>query len=187
MMGAMTDVPSIPTARFELVSMSLPFMQTLLAGDIPAAEAEIGATIPPDLAEQLDHFLQFRIADLTVDPTAQPWLGRAIVRTEPDGSRRVIGTCGFHSAPDDSGRVEIGYRVEAAERRQGIATEVVRALLDWAATEHGVNRFRAAIAPDNVPSLAVAAKFGFRQVGVQIDDIDGKELVFELDDWAATG
>ena len=182
----MTDVPAIRTVRFELVSMSLPFMQSLLAGDIPAAEAEIGATIPPDLAVQLDHFLQFRIADLTVDPTAQPWLGRAIVRTEPDGSRRVIGTCGFHSPPDDHGRVEIGYRVEEGERRQGIATEVVRALLDWAATEHGVNRFRAAIAADNVPSLAVAAKFGFRQVGVQVDDIDGEELVFELDDWAAT-
>ena len=185
-MDAMTDVPAIPTARFELVSMSLPFMQTLLAGDIPAAEAELGAKIPPDLGVQLDNFLQFRIADLTIDPSAQPWLGRAIVRTEPDGARRVIGTCGFHSPPGEDGRVEIGYRVEEAERRQGVATEVVRALFDWAATEHGVNRFRAAIAPDNVPSLGLAAKFGFRQVGVQIDDIDGKELVFELDDWAAT-
>ena len=63
---------------------------------------------------------------------------------------------------------------------------MVRALLDWAAVEHGVNRFRASVAPDNLPSLAVVAKFGFRQVGVQIDDIDGEELVFELDDWAAT-
>jgi [ribosomal protein S5]-alanine N-acetyltransferase len=182
----MTDVPAIRTTRFELVSMSMPFMRALLAGDLAAAAAEIDAAIPPDLPEQLDHFLQFRIADLTVDPEAQPWLGRAIVRTDPDGTRRVIGTCGFHSPPDDTGRVEIGYRVEAAERRRGVATEVVRALLDWAATEHGVRRFRASIAPDNVASLAVAAHFGFRQVGVQIDDIDGEELVFELDGWAAT-
>jgi len=65
------------------------------------------------------------------------------MRTEPDGSRRVIGTCGFHSPPDDNGRVEIGYRVEEAERRQGVATEVVRALLDWIATEHGVSVERA--------------------------------------------
>ena len=185
-MSAVTDVPAIRTPRFELVSMSLPFMQALLARDVAAAEAKIGAVIPPDLADQLDHFLQFRIADLTVDPLAQPWLGRAIVRIEPDGSRRVIGTCGFHSPPDDSGRVEIGYRVEAGERRKGVATEVVRALFDWAVTEHGVNRFRASIAPDNLASMAVAAKFGFRQVGVQIDDIDGEELVFEVDDWAAT-
>ena len=182
----MTDVPPIRTARFELVSMSMPFMRSLLAGDLETAAAEIGADVPRDLPEQLDHFLQFRIADLTVDPEAQPWLGRAIVRMDPDGTRHVIGTCGFHSPPDESGRVEIGYRVEASERRQGIATEVVRALLDWAATEHGIHRFRASIAPDNVASLAIAARFGFRQVGVQIDDIDGKELVFELDGWVAT-
>ena len=182
----MTDVLPIVTARFELVSMSMPFMQALLAGDLATAAAEIDADVPHDLPEQLDHFLQFRIADLTVDPAAQPWLGRAIVRTDPDGTRRVIGTCGFHSPPDESGRVEIGYRVEAAERGQGIATEVVRALFDWAATEHGIHRFRASIAPDNVASLAIAARFGFRQVGVQIDDIDGKELVFELDGWVAT-
>ncbi len=185
-MGAVNDIPAIRTPRFELVSMSMPFMQSLLSGDLAAAAAEVDADIPSDLPEQLDHFLQFRIADLTVDPAAQPWLGRAIVRTEPDGTRRVVGTCGFHSPPDETGRVEIGYRVEAAERRQGIATEVVRALFDWAAREHGIHRFRASIAPDNVASLAIAARFGFRQVGVQIDDIDGKELVFDLDGWVAT-
>ncbi len=82
--------------------------------------------------------------------------------------------------------MEIGYRVEPDVRRQGVASEAVRALFDWAATEHGVRRFRASIAPGNVPSLAIAARFGFRQVGVQMDEIDGEELVFELDDWAVT-
>jgi len=46
-----------------------------------------------------------------------------------------------------------------------------------------VDRFRASIAPDNVASLAVIGTFGFRQVGVQMDDIDGLELQFDLDGW----
>ena len=167
--------------------MSMPFMLHLLARDLDAAAAEIGATVPPDLPDQLDNFLQFRIADLEVDPSAQPWLGRAIVVTEPDGTRRIIGSAGFHQPPDADGRVEIGYRVEPAWRRQGIATEVVRALFDWASREHGVHRFRASVSPNNVPSLAIIRGFGFRQTGVQIDDIDGEELVFELDDWEVTG
>lgn len=167
--------------------MSMPFMLYLLARDLDAAAAEIGATVPPELPDQLDNFLQFRIADLEVDPSAQPWLGRAIVVTEPDGTRRIIGSAGFHQPPDAAGRVEVGYRVEPAWRRQGIATEVVRALFDWAAREHRVNRFRASVSPNNVPSLAIIRGFGFRQTGVQIDDIDGKELVFELDDWEVTG
>jgi len=166
--------------------MSMPFMLMLLARDLDDAAAEIGASVPPELRDQLDNFLQFRIADLEVDPTAQPWLGRAIVITEPDGTRRIIGSAGFHSPPDLDGRVEVGYRVEPAYRRQGIAREVVRALFDWAAREHGVRKFRASVSPDNVPSLAIIRGFGFRQTGVQMDDIDGEELVFELDGWDVT-
>ena len=65
-------VPPIPTARFELVSMSMTFMERLVARDLAGAEAEIGAIVPEDLPDILDHFLQFRIADLSLDPGAQP-------------------------------------------------------------------------------------------------------------------
>jgi [ribosomal protein S5]-alanine N-acetyltransferase len=175
-------VPPIPTERFELVSMSLRFMQLLVARDLEAAEEEIGAIVPVDLPDTLDNFLQFRIADLSIDPDAQPWLGRAIVLTEPDGTRRIIGSCGFHASPGPDGRVEVGYRVEPGYRRQGVATEVVHALFDWALA-NGVDRFRASVSPGNVPSLAIIRGLGFTQVGIQIDDIDGEELVFDLDGW----
>ena len=151
-------VPPITTPRFELVSMSLWFMQRLLAGDRGAAEAEIGASVPVDLRDHLDDFLRFRIADLSVDPDAQPWLGRAVVLTEPDGRRQVIGTCGFHAPPGPEGRVEVGYSIQAEYRRQGVATEVVRALFDWAHA-NGVERFRASVSPDNVGSLAIVKGF----------------------------
>jgi RimJ/RimL family protein N-acetyltransferase len=181
----MSSIPSIRTPRFELVSMSLPFMRALREGDIEGAATTIGATVPSDMPEDLEHFLEYRIADLTADPSVQPWLGRAIVLDDP-GGRRIIGSIGFHAPPGDDGRVEIGYRIEPDHRRQGVATEVVRALLDWANREHGVTRFRAATAPANVASQAVLARFGFREVGVQMDEYDGLELVFELDGWTAT-
>jgi ribosomal-protein-alanine N-acetyltransferase len=176
------DVPPIRTERFELRSMSMAFMRALVARDLATAETEIGAAVPENLPDTLDHFLQFRIADLSEDPAAQPWLGRAIVLVEDDGSARIVGSCGFHSPPEPDGRVEIGYRVEPAWRRQGIASEAVRALFDWA-HEHGVDRFRASVSPGNVASLAVIGRLGFRQTGVQMDDFDGEELVFELDGW----
>lgn len=166
--------------------MSPRFMRLLLARDVQGAADEIGASVPVDLADRLDNFLQFRIVDLTEDPSAQPWLGRAIVLTDGDGERRIIGSAGFHSPPGADGRVEVGYRVEPGYRRQGVATEVVRAMFDWAAREHGVTRFRASVSPGNEASLAVVRGFGFRQTGVQVDDIDGEELVFELDGWEPT-
>lgn len=180
------SVASIPTERFELVSMSLTFMRLLLARDLAGAEVEIGAIVPDELPDRLDQFLQFRIADLSVDPAAQPWLGRAIVLADSDGTRRVIGSCGFHAPPGSDGRVEVGYRVEPAYRRIGVATEAVRALFDWARA-HGVDRFRASVSPGNVASLAIIRGLGFHQVGVQMDDIDGEELVFELDGWPSAG
>lgn len=174
------DVVPIRTERVELVSMSLAFMQALVAGDLDAATREILATVPDDMGEDLANFLAYRIPTLEADPASQPWLGRAIVMTHPDGRREVIGTIGFHAPPDETGRVEIGYRVEPAFRRRGLATECIRGLLAWAESL-GIHRFRASVAPDNVASLAIIRGFGFHQVGVQMDEIDGEELVFELD------
>lgn len=174
------DVPPIRTERLELVSMSLAFMQALAAGHEDAAAHEMGATLPQGMREDLANFLSYRIPDLEADAGSQPWLGRSMVWTHADGRREVIGTIGFHSPPDDTGRVEIGYRVEPPYRRRGIATECIRALLAWAESR-GIHRFRASVAPDNVASLAIIGSFGFHQVGVQMDEIDGEELVFHLD------
>ncbi len=178
---SVSDVPTIRTPRFELVSMSLAFMRLLLARDLVAAAAAIGAAVPPAFADRLDAFLQFRIADLSNDPVIQPWLGRAIVQEGPAG-RQVIGSVGFHAPPDEAGWVEIGYHVEPALQRHGVATEAASAMLDWARREHGVRHVRACTAPDNVASRAVLARLGFREVGSAINDLGGIQLIFERDD-----
>jgi RimJ/RimL family protein N-acetyltransferase len=172
------DVPSIRTARLELVSMTVPFLEALGRGDGAAAAAEIDAAGPRGQPEQLELFVQYRLATLRVNPSARPWLGRALVLTDAGGARRIIGTAGFHAPPDDEGRVEIGYRVDPGYRGQGYALEAVHGMFDWAAAQ-GVHRFVASIAPDNKASLALAVKLGFERVGEQVDDIDGVEYVFE--------
>jgi RimJ/RimL family protein N-acetyltransferase len=180
--GARPPDPAIPiirTPRLDLVHLSIPAMRALLARDVAAAEREIGAAIPEGFPDHLDHFLRYRLAQLDADPTILHWLARAMVLTAADGSRRVIGTIGFHGAPDEQGRLEVGYRIEPEYRRQGYTREAVRAMFDWAAAEHGIQRFVASIRPDNAASLGLAAGFGFAQTGTQMDEIDGLELVLE--------
>jgi [ribosomal protein S5]-alanine N-acetyltransferase len=174
-------VPSIRTRRLELVSMSIPFMHALVAQDPAAASREIGAEVPEGMSEDLVDFLRYRLAQLAVDPTILEWLGRAMVLTDEAGTRRVIGTIGFHGAPDPRGRVEVGYRVEPGFRRLGYAREAVLALFDWATATHGIRRYIASVSPSNGPSLALIAGLGFTQTGSQMDDIDGLEHVFEAD------
>jgi RimJ/RimL family protein N-acetyltransferase len=178
-------VPAIPTARLELVSMSLPFMRACVAGDLEGATRDLGAAVPATFPDGLGDFFRFRIADLTEDPSIRPWLGRVLVLPgdgRTDG-RQAIGSVGFHRPPGADGRVEIGYHVEPAFRGQGYATEAASGLLDWARREHGIRRFRAATAPDNAISQRILARLGFRETGRQWDEID-EELVFELDDSA---
>jgi RimJ/RimL family protein N-acetyltransferase len=104
-----------------------------------------------------------------------------MVLTDEDGARRVIGTIGFHGPPDERGRLEIGYSVQEAYRRRGFAREAVRAMFDWAASEHGIRRFIASVSPTNEASLALVRSFGFRQTGEQMDEVDGLELVLEAE------
>ncbi|MEO8207986.1 MAG: GNAT family N-acetyltransferase [Chloroflexota bacterium] len=173
-------VEPIRTARLSLVSMSPVFMRALRARDFGTAEREIGASVPRDMADDLAHFIAFRLAQLEVDPTILEWLGRAMVLTDDAGTHRVIGSIGFHGPPDELGRLEVGYRVEAEYRRQGYAMESVQALFDWASERHAVTRFLASISPGNVASRALTAKLGFREIGSQMDEIDGLELIFEV-------
>lgn len=179
----MVDVPTIRTERLELVSFSPAVMRAVVAGDRPEAERLLGATIVGGIEEELRGFFEIRLADVAADPTIQPWLARAIVLIVHASDRRVIGSVGFHGRPDDDGRAEIGYQLEPGSRGRGLATEAVRGILDWAATEHGVLRFRASIAPDNGASLALAARLGFAVVGGRVDEVDGEELVLEREDW----
>jgi RimJ/RimL family protein N-acetyltransferase len=75
--------------------------------------------------------------------------------------------------------VEFGFGVLEPWRRQGIATEASEAVMRWAGEQHQVQRFVLSISPDNVPSLGLAAKLGFRKVGSHIDEHDGPEDIFE--------
>jgi len=179
--AAPDDVAAVKTPRLELVSMSVPFMEALAEHDMAAASAEIGATVPAWLADELENFIKFRLGQLRLDPTIRVWLGRAMVLTEDDGSRRVVGSVGFHGPPDALGRLEVGYSVDPPFRRRGYARESVRALFDWAHATHGITRFVASVSPDNEPSLRLTAGFGFQRVGEQMDEIDGLEYVFETD------
>ncbi|MEP7378918.1 MAG: GNAT family N-acetyltransferase [Chloroflexota bacterium] len=175
------DIEPIATPHLQLVSMSMPFMEALAAKDLATASTDIGASVPIWVADELENFLKYRLGQLRVDPTIRVWLGRAMVLTEGDGSRRVVGSIGFHGPPDAQGRLEVGYSVDPPFRRRGYASESVRALFDWAFREHGITRFVASVSPHNEASLNLTAAYGFHKVGEQMDDIDGLEYVFETD------
>jgi RimJ/RimL family protein N-acetyltransferase len=176
--GTGMRVPPIVTERLELVSMGPEFLEALLAGRRAEAQATLGVKLPDGWGgdEGDRRRLRLRLQQMREDPTVHPWLLRAIVAR---GEGAFVGHINFHGRPED-GRAELGYTIIPEFRRRGYATEAAQGMMDWARQEHGVARFVVSISPDNAASLAMAEKLGFRQVGTQMDEEDGLELVFEL-------
>src|SRR3954449_7587319 len=189
--------PSPPAV--DLLILDADALQALVDRDLDRAAAVVGLDLPEDFAN--DTWLwTLRLGQMIGEPEEASWLLRAIVAREgpgaggivgaarfPRGPRarglgggggRIVGPAGFHGRPDARGMVEIGYRIVAAYRRHGYAQAAVAELLAYAAA-HGARVARASISPDNERSLRIAARFGFREVGEQMDEIDGRELVFE--------
>jgi ribosomal-protein-alanine N-acetyltransferase len=169
---------SVRTDRLDLPSLSAAQMEALLDGQVAAVSAQTSVRFSAEWLEENRRLLRFRADQLREDPSVQPWLLRPIVLREAASS--AVGTINFHDAPDERGMVEIGYRILPAYRRRGIAIEAVRALFGWAVADPRVRVFRASVSPANGPSLSLIAKLGFEQVGEQIDEEDGLELVFEV-------
>ena len=121
--------------------------------------------------------VQRRIAQVQADPSVNSWLLRAIVERS---TNEAVGLINFHDRPDEQGMLEVGYRIAEPRRREGFAREATIGLFRWASQKPGVEVFRASISPDNAASRALVQGLGFIEVGVQEDEIDGTEIIFEV-------
>jgi ribosomal-protein-alanine N-acetyltransferase len=159
-----------PSVRLQLLDARA--LQALVDGDLAAAEAAVGAPLPAWFPE--DNWLwTLRLGQVIGEPAHGPWLTRAVIVGE-----EVVGLAGFHGPPDPGGMVEVGYEIDPGHRRRGYARAAVLGLMDYA-REHGARVVRASVAPGNAPSRGLIDGLGFVQVGEQVDERDGLELVFE--------
>jgi ribosomal-protein-alanine N-acetyltransferase len=147
----------------------------LQGGELGEASRRSGLDLPEAFVTTESWLWPVFRAKLVADPSAEPFLVRAIVDDDTDV---VVGHAGFHGPPDARGMVEVGYTVLEAHRRRGFATAAVSFLLGEAAAR-GATVVRASVSPENDGSLAVVRRLEFVEVGRQWDDEDGLELVFE--------
>lgn len=171
------------TERLELMPL-IDSLELLVEGRREEAARKLGVALPDWWPDPHDlGFLAFRARQLAAEPDDRDWMPRLVILRE---ARAMIGHAGFHGRPGKNARndpdaVELGYMILAEYRGRGYATEVVRALIEWATDEHDVRRFIASIGPQNAPSLALVRKLGFLEVGRHWDDEDGEELEFLLE------
>ncbi|MCA1569655.1 MAG: GNAT family N-acetyltransferase [Chloroflexi bacterium] len=173
------DGDVIRTERLDLVLLPGAAMNALIAGQHGRVEAMLGFAVAASFPEEGDlEMLRFRRDQLTATPSWAPWLVRGIVRRE---DRTMVGLATFHGPPGINdlrapGAAEVGYTVNKPFRNRGYATESATAMLRWAKQAHGISHFVSGIAPDNLASLRVIHKLGFKPTGL----VDDGELIFDL-------
>ena len=111
------------------------------------------------------------------DPDAgAAWLADGAQRARRDGtglhlmlldrvSGQVVGSIGLFHVDWEVRSAEIGYGVRADQRGRGYATEALGAVARWALTAGGIQRAWLTANTDNVASVRVAEKAGFRREG----------------------
>lgn len=120
-------------------------------------QAQIPANWPPEsAADALPWFLE----QLQANPTSEGWWGWYGIAA--DG---LIGGAGF-KGPPASGEVETGYSLLPEYQRQGYATEMVGALVEWALGDERVQRVVAETTPDNLPSIRLLERLQFHRQGI---------------------
>lgn len=160
-----------------LVKLDASLLDALGNGDLELANTISPYKIVPYLvSDRYKSVWNRRVAQIKVDPEDATWVTRLVVKPE---TGEAIGCAGFHGRPDEVGMVEIGYGIDPLHRRQGHARAALTILLDVAARDMGVKIVRVTISPDNIPSRSLIDQYGFREVGEQIDEEDGLEIILE--------
>ncbi|HEY0937020.1 MAG TPA: GNAT family N-acetyltransferase [Trebonia sp.] len=104
------------------------------------------------------------------------WLADGAQRARRDGtglhlmlldraSGQVVGSIGLFHADWEVRSAELGYGVRADQRGRGYATEALSAVTRWVLAEGGIQRAWLTANTDNVASVRVAEKAGFRREG----------------------
>src|SRR5208337_3622330 len=89
----------------------------------------------------------------------------AVVEKE---SGKFVGEVGFADykrdlQPSLNGTPEIGWVLASQAQGRGYATEAVRAAIAWGDAHFGATRTACLIDPENLPSIRVAVKCGYRE------------------------
>ena len=127
--------------------------------------ASVPKTWPPDnLRDVLDHFY----ASYKEHRKWEGWLTWYAIRI---GSGRPVlcGSVGFRGPPDEQGMVEIGYSVLPEFQGQGLATEAVAGIVQWAKQQRDIEHIEAETNSGNKASIRVLEKNGFICAGAGLE------------------
>lgn len=126
------------------------------------ADNDVTTYIDLETATHLDQakFIINRRAELFRSGQRVRW---GIARKDDD---IIIGSCGFTQWSKNSYRAEIGYELAKAHWCRGIMTEALEAVIQFGFQTMKLNRIEALVMLENIASMKLLEKLGFREEGI---------------------
>jgi ribosomal-protein-alanine N-acetyltransferase len=101
-----------------------------------------------------------------------PGFGPYVLGVEMRKSGELIGHVGFSPLRD---AVEVGFAIESAHQRKGLATEAVRAACEWVAEQFSLATILGVASGQNIASQGVLLGAGFARQKDEVMRFQGRE------------
>jgi RimJ/RimL family protein N-acetyltransferase len=167
---------TLETNQLWLVNCDKAILEAIFQGDAKIAE-HLGVKVPAVWTEFGEPAFRWSWNALEQHPGTERWWGYLpVLKSE----NLLVGSCGYTGFPSEEGVVEIGYEIAPDKRNQGLATEVVQALVRHAFADARVQTVRAHTLPEENASNRILRKNGFVYVGDSVDPDEGTVWRWEL-------
>ena len=169
------DRPPARQLRIETASLKL---STLVPSDAPklfqmSREEGMRTWLPSQVYRDEAHaaaVLDFLISQYSIP--ADPRIGPYVLGVQLANADDLIGHVGFSPLGD---AVEVGFAIELAHQRKGIATEAVRAACEWATDAFTIGTLLGVTSTQNRASQSVLARAGFARLKEEVMRFQGSE------------
>ena len=149
--------------NLQLFNLSLPHLQSLVAGESQISDFTVTAESVPDF------LVTAAVRDLEngLEPI---WYSPILYVSSED--RIAVGSAAFKGSPRD-GRVEVGYGIIPEYQGQGLATKGLQLVTALALAQDDVSEVYAENSVTNPASGRVLVKAGFVHIGTRESEEDG--------------
>jgi [ribosomal protein S5]-alanine N-acetyltransferase len=157
----------IETERLKLVPLN--HSQVMLYKHEPERLADelkvryIPSQQDPAVQKDLDEAIVFWLAGTLNHPDKFEWYTNWVIILKQVNVS--VGGIGFAGFPDHDGKSMVGYGLDLQYHGKGIATEALKAIIQWGFMEHSLKKIIADTPIKNIPSQRVLVKNQFSETG----------------------
>jgi len=152
----MTSTPLIQSERLSIRPISVDDAHDLFKYRSDAETNKYQGWIP----NIIDDAIVFISKTATAINQPNSWFQLAIINKD---TRELIGDIGLHFMGDENMQVEIGCTLSKNEHGKGYATEALKSVISYLFFELNKHRISTSIDPDNINSIALVERLGFRK------------------------